>query len=152
MCHTNHGTKEKKVVIRYLLQASFPLTKRTLSNFIVFDINLCRSTPPQPDNHSPLPHRALGSRIIQVCRLHKGEDKHAVLPSSDLRQQWANLVLLMYYGVIPCESFPVAVYYCKGQYFRGVCSVSVIRSEAVIVAARSRACRFLAARILEPQV
>jgi hypothetical protein len=67
MCHTNLGTKEKKVVIRYLLQVSFPLTKRTLSNFIVFDINLCRSIPPQSDHHSPLQHRAVRSQIIQVC-------------------------------------------------------------------------------------
>lgn len=55
MCHTNHRREEKKVVIRYLLQTSFPLSRGvgTLHNFIVFDINLCRSICPQPDKQTP---------------------------------------------------------------------------------------------------
>ena len=69
MCHTNHRREEKKVVIRYLLQTSFPLSGGkgggTLHNFIVFDINLCRSISPQPDKQTPPPPPP--SQIIQVC-------------------------------------------------------------------------------------
>jgi len=64
MCHTKHRREEKKVVIRYLLQTSFPLSRGggTLHNFIVFDINLCRSISPQPDKQT-----SHFCQIIQVC-------------------------------------------------------------------------------------
>ena len=72
MCHTSHRAEEKKVVIRYLLQTSFPLSRgETLHNFIVFDINLCRSIPPQPDKQIPTPLSAC--QIIQVCT--EGEER-----------------------------------------------------------------------------
>lgn len=67
MCHTNHRREEKKVVIRYLLQTSFPLSRGWGAFTILLFSILIFADPFLPSQtNRPLPFSA-PCQIIQVC-------------------------------------------------------------------------------------